>query len=99
MQRRGRRNRIRNIEFEPEIVCFKPCNKRRSMLDSVILRHDEIESLRLADYEGLYQEEAARRMNISRPTFSRIVAEARKKVADAILNGKMILIETVDDSK
>jgi len=45
----------------------------------------------------LYQEEAAQRMNISRSTFSRIVTEARKKVTDAIMNGKILMIKEVDD--
>ena len=51
------------------------------------------ETLRLADFEGLYQEDAALRMNISLPTFGRIVESAHKKVADALINGKTIKIE------
>ncbi len=54
---------------------------------------DEFEALRLADLEGLYQEEAARRMNVSRPTFSRIVDAARRKTADALVHGKALCIE------
>jgi predicted DNA-binding protein (UPF0251 family) len=46
------------------------------------------------DYEGLYQEECAHRMGISRTTFSRMVAAARRKVADALLHGKRLLIAT-----
>jgi len=46
------------------------------------------------DYEGLYQEECAQRMGISRPTFSRMVAEARRKVADVLVHGKRLLIAT-----
>jgi predicted DNA-binding protein (UPF0251 family) len=57
-------------------------------LDEVSLKMDELEALRLADVEGLYQEEAARQMNISRATFGRIVEAAHRKVADAILHGK-----------
>jgi transcriptional regulator with XRE-family HTH domain len=60
----------------------------------VELRADEFEALRLMDYEGLYQEECAQRMGISRPTFSRMVAEARRKVADVLLHGKRLLIAT-----
>lgn len=97
MRRRGRKNRVRNIEFEPETLCFKPCGRRGCLLDRVVLRYDEMESLRLADYEGLYQEEAAQKMNISRSTFSRIATEARKKVTDAILNGKILMIKEVDN--
>ena len=97
MRRRGRKNRVRNIEFEPETLCFKPCGRRGCLLDRVVLRYDEMESLRLADYEGLYQEVAAQKMNISRSTFSRIATEARKKVTDAILNGKILMIKEVDN--
>lgn len=49
--------------------------------------------MRLADLEGLYQEEAARRMGISRTTLSRTLAEARRKVADALVGGKRLVVE------
>ncbi|OPX94719.1 MAG: hypothetical protein A4E62_02823 [Syntrophorhabdus sp. PtaU1.Bin002] len=62
-------------------------------LEQIGLGLDELEALRLADLEGLYQEEAAARMNVSRPTFGRIINEARRKVADAIINGKVLVIE------
>ena len=54
---------------------------------------DEFESLRLADLEGLYQEEASARMKVSRSTFSRIVETAWQKVADALVHGKVLVIE------
>ena len=54
---------------------------------------DEFEAVRLADYEGLKQEEAAKRLKISRPTFSRIVASAHNKIGDALVNIKAIKIE------
>ena len=62
---------------------------------------DEFEALRLADLEGLYQEQAALQMGVSRPTFSRIVESAHKKVADALVHGKAIRIEggTVQSGK
>jgi len=63
-------------------------------LEQVYLDLDEFEALRLADLEGLYHKEAAARMNVSRPTFSRIISRARQKVADAIINGKALVIET-----
>ena len=53
---------------------------------------DGLEALRLADLEGLYQEEAARRMGVSRATFARVLAEARRQVADALVNGKTLRI-------
>jgi len=63
-------------------------------LETLELRADEFEALRLMDYEGLYQEECAQRMGVSRPTFSRMVAEARRKVADVLVHGKRLLIAT-----
>jgi len=54
---------------------------------------DELEALRLADYEGLYHEEAAKQMNISRATFGRILDGARHKTAGAILHGNALKIE------
>lgn len=58
-----------------------------------MLTLDELESLRLADFNGQYQEQAAEQMKISRATFARIVEAARKKVADALVNGKALRIE------
>jgi len=63
------------------------------MLAEVVLTLDELESLRLADLNGLYQEQAAEKMKISRPTFARIVEEARRKVADALIHGKALRLE------
>lgn len=61
--------------------------------EEVVLGLDEAEALGLADLEGLYQEAAARRMGVSRPTFGRIIASARRKTADAVLNGKTLRVE------
>jgi predicted DNA-binding protein (UPF0251 family) len=61
----------------------------------VHLKLDEIEAIRLADYEGLYQEEAAARMKISRQTLGRILNLAHRKVAEALIQGKALKIETV----
>jgi len=89
MPRRVRR-RIRN-RFHHN--CFKPCGISRAELESILLTKDEIEAIRLADFEGLYQEDAAREMEVSRPTFSRILSSARKKIATALIKGKTIEIE------
>jgi len=59
----------------------------------VTLALDEVEALRLADLKGLYQEQAAGQMKISRSTFSRIIEQARWKVADALVHGKALRIE------
>jgi uncharacterized protein len=61
-------------------------------METVALRADELEALRLADLEGLYQEECAQRMGISRTTLSRTLAQARRKVMDALLNGKRLVV-------
>ncbi|HAP44188.1 MAG TPA: hypothetical protein DD477_13810 [Spirochaetaceae bacterium] len=72
---------------------WKPAGIPARELEQVVLTIDQAEALRLADLEGLYQEAAARKMNVSRQTFGRIVEEARKRVADALLNGKALRIE------
>ena len=59
-------------------------------LEDVVLEADEIEALKLSDLEGLYHEDAARKMNISRQTFGRIISSARKKTAEALVGGKAI---------
>lgn len=63
-----------------------------SELEEVELTLDELEALRLADLEGLYQEEAAARMEVSRATFARIVEAARRKVATALVHGNALRI-------
>jgi len=64
-----------------------------AMDDEVVLTLDELEALRLKDLEGLSQTEAAKRMNISQPTFNRLLSSARKKVSGALVGGKAIRIE------
>jgi predicted DNA-binding protein (UPF0251 family) len=71
---------------------FKPQGIRMHELDKLQLTMDGLEALRLADLEGLYQEEAARRMGVSRATFARVLAEARQSVADALVHGKALEI-------
>ena len=72
---------------------MKPAGIPARELEELILGFDEAEALRLADLQGLYQEAAARSMGVSRQTFGRIVESARRKLADALLNGKAIRIE------
>jgi len=74
----------------PCAVYFKPAGIPVSMLEEVVLTLDELEALRLADLNGLYQEQAAVQMKISRPTFSRVIEQARRKVADALIHGKAL---------
>jgi predicted DNA-binding protein (UPF0251 family) len=72
---------------------FKPRGIPVRELDEVILSEDELEAIRLADFEGLYQEAAAGKMNVSRQTFGNIIRSAHKKIADALLNSKALKIE------
>jgi len=72
---------------------FKPAGIPARNLEKIVMSLDEFEAIRLADLEGYYQEEAAGRMQVSRPTFSRIVEAARRKVADALMHGKVLQIE------
>jgi uncharacterized protein len=72
---------------------FKPRGIPLFELEEVVLRADEVEAVRLADMKGLYQETAAKRMRISRQTFGRIVESARRKIADALMNGKALRMD------
>ena len=83
----------RRIGFRPKITYFKPAGIKITDLNESVMTVDEFESVRLKDLECLEQEECARKMNISQPTFHRLVLAARKKIADAIVNGKAIKIE------
>jgi predicted DNA-binding protein (UPF0251 family) len=71
---------------------FKPIGQPVSTLEVETLRLDELEALRLADLEGLYQEAAAERMGVSRPTFSRILARARTAVARAVIEERVLVV-------
>lgn len=91
-----RRKRRRNIGFTASASYYKPAGIPMRGCVDVIIGEDEMEALRLADLEGLYHEDAAARMEVSRQTFGRIIASARQKIADALINGKAIKIETGD---
>ena len=82
----------RRIRGNFDKVCFKPCGIPGHSLERVYLNEDELEAIRLMDFKGLYQEDVAKEMGVSRPTISRILKEARAKIADALLNGKAIEI-------
>lgn len=82
----------RRIAHSPRATLFKPAGVPASFLDEVVLGVDELEALRLADLEGLYQEEAAARMGISRSTFGRVVEQAHQIVARALVHGLALRI-------
>ena len=79
--------------MNPESIILSREGFLLSELQEVVLTVDEFEAVRLADLEGLYQEEAAKKMKISRQTFGNIISSAHGKIADAIINGKAIKIE------
>ena len=85
--------KCRRVAFLPNVTYFKPAGIPLRALDEVRLSVEEAEAIRLKDLEGLEQEEGAERMNISRPTFQRVLASARQRMADALVNGKAIRIE------
>ena len=91
-----RPRRFRWVGAQPNSTYFKPRGIPLAALEEVVLTVDEHEAVRLADLEGLQQEEAAEKMSVSRATFGRIVTSARKKIADAIINAKAIKIEGGD---
>jgi len=88
-----RPKKTRWVKCAPGERCFKPMCKPLSKLKNVCLSLDEFEAVRLADLEGLKQVDAAKRIKISRPTFSRIISSAHKKIADGLVNIKAIKIE------
>ena len=88
-----RPRKCRRIWFEPGVTRFKPAGIPAADLEEVVLTREELESVRLADHEKMNQEGAARKMNVSQPTFSRILDSARKKIADALINRKTLRVE------
>ena len=83
----------RCVSADPAATVYKPRGIPLWMLEKQELGWDELEAVRLADLEGLYHEEAAMRMGISRATFGRVLSSARRKIADALLHGKSIVFQ------
>ena len=87
----GRRRKRRRIAFWPEINRFRPAiRQRRSIME---LAMDELEALRLVDFQCLEQTQAAKRMGISQSTLQRILNRARHKVAQALTIGQEIILK------
>ena len=84
--------KCRRISCTPTAGCFRPRGIPVRQLEQVNLTLDELEAVRLADLEGIYQQDAALRMNISRQTFGNIIVSAHRKIADALLNAKALHI-------
>jgi len=89
----SRPKKYRRVAFLPNVTYFKPAGIPLRALEEVRLSLEEAEAIRLKDLESLEQGQGAEKMNISRPTFQRVLAVARDKIADALLNGKAIRIE------
>lgn len=84
------------VGCHPVASFYKPGGIPMRALEQVTITLEEFEAMRLSDYEGLYQEDAAKEMNVSRQTFGRLLQEAHRKVAEAMLYGKALMIEGGD---
>ena len=91
MKPKGRPKKIRFVEKMPKILQFSPRGKP-GRPEEVELKIDQLEALRLADFMNLDQSQGAKALGVSRASFGRILRQARKLVADALSNGKIIRI-------
>jgi predicted DNA-binding protein (UPF0251 family)/predicted Fe-Mo cluster-binding NifX family protein len=91
-----RPRKCRRITGTPKVTYFKPQGIPMSELDEIYLPYEGHEALRFADLEGMTQEEAAQYMDVSRHTFGRILGEARKVVAEAVIKGMALRIQGGD---
>jgi predicted DNA-binding protein (UPF0251 family) len=89
----ARRPCCKRVEELPGVTYFKPRAVPMAVLEEVILSVEELEALRLAHQEGLYQQEAAARMGVSRATFGRVLEQAHRKVTRALVEGCALRIE------
>ena len=89
----GRPQKCRFVKSSPLHTYFKPRGIPMSNLGVVSVTVDEIEAIRLSDYNSLYHEKAAEKMGVSRQTFGRILASAHKKIGDGLINGRAIEIK------
>ncbi len=89
----ARRPCCKRVEEMPGVSYFKPRAVPLSALEEVLLSVEELEALRLAHKAGLYQQEAAERMGVSRATFGRVLNAAHRKVTEALVDGCALRIE------
>ena len=92
----SRPKKKRMVYHPPIYTEFKPVCKSRKSLNEIVLSLDEYEAIRLVDNNDLDHEEASREMEISRSTLSRLIDKAHKKVADFLIEGKLLLIDGGD---
>ena len=88
-----RPSKCRRVGYLPQATYFKPAGIPMRCLEEVQMSVEEAEAIRLKDVEGLEQGEGAARMNVSRSTFQRVLASGRRKMAEALLNGKALRID------
>ena len=88
------RPRLRKcINFKPRTFYFKPNGIPTNKLEKICISSEELEAIHLKDYLCLSQNESAKKMEVSQPTFHRLLLLARKKISSAIIEGKAIMIE------
>jgi uncharacterized protein len=92
----GRPKKCRWVETEPGVTFFKPRGIPLRALEQCVITVDELEAMRLADYLEMTQEEVAQKMQVSRPTVTRMLARAHRTLAEALVQGKAICIEGGD---
>ena len=92
MKPKGRPKKRRLVKDGPKIIQFSPRGKP-GRPDEAELAMEEFEAIRLIDWLGQDQKKAAQAMHISQQTFSRILKKARKSMADALVNGKILKIQ------
>ena len=85
-----RPKKCRIVDAYPKVSSFKPVGVKGKTIE---LGLDEFEALRLKDVEEFEQLRACKRMGISQPTFHRLLLDARRKVSDAIVNGKVLRVQ------
>jgi len=88
-----RESKCRRVAFLPPVKAYNPVGVPLANMQEVVFKVEEVEAIRLKNHLNLEQEDCARMMEVSRPTFQRILTEAYAKVADAFANGKAIRIE------
>jgi predicted DNA-binding protein (UPF0251 family) len=92
----GRPKKCRWVEIEPGVTFFKPRGIPLRSLQQIVITVDELEAMRLADFLEMTQEEVAQKMQVSRPTVTRMLSRAHRAVAEALVHGKAICIQGGD---
>ncbi|MDG3087251.1 DUF134 domain-containing protein [Vibrio hannami] len=92
----ARPKKCRRICGRPAQSCFKPNGIPLSQLNKTEILPEEFEALRLADFENMSQQDAANQMGVSRQTFGNIIGRARFKVAESLVKGNALVLDTFD---